>query len=125
MTSLDPNAFYTEINDAVDAAGFRPYLVEAHPPLVVFGPGNQVDISFDVDYRSLPQWENLVITPSEDEPPRWSARLTNIIEEREVSSHPDGQPPEDEDGPSHDSLLDALKLVASRANIPQTTQPSE
>ena len=96
-----------EIQNALVASGLVRY-VAGNTPTIVFGPGQQVDISIDIDYCKLPQWETIILTPSPDEPPRWLARMVNIIEGRSISSHPDP----DSGEPSHDSVDAALQILA-------------
>lgn len=106
----NPYDLHDEIMDAAAASGLDRLIVKGEAPTAVFGPGDQVDITFNIDQSENDRWDTLVVSPSADEPPRWLVRLTNIIEQDDISSHPDP----DSEEPSHDSVRDAMMIVSSK-----------
>ena len=108
MTTPDPAALFSELNAAVAASGLDQYVFADAPPTAVFGPGDEIQIVYDVRPEQLPDWERLSFSPTEDQPPRWSARIFSVAEDEEISSHDDPN----ESGPSHDSADAAAQALA-------------
>lgn len=78
-----------EILDAMEETGLIRYVVAGEPPVVVLGPGDQVDITFEIDVTALPDWERIILSPSEHEPPLWTAQIHNISTSDEIPEKPE------------------------------------
>lgn len=108
--STEAHIFQTEILDDIAASVLTDFIINGDVPTVVFGPGDDIHIAFNIDQTVSNQWDTLILTPSPNDPPRWLARLTNIIEDRQISSNPEPDSTE----PSHETLPEALAALAAR-----------
>ena len=108
-TNDDPYAFHRQIVDAAEASGLLSLTVKGEPPTAQIGP-NGIDIAFNIDQTVTAEWDTLIVTPSDDEPPVWLVRLVNTVDGEQISSSPDP----DSEVPSHRSLDNAMMIVAEK-----------
>ena len=119
IVSPQAYAFHARIDRAIAAAGLRDGLKPDTEPIVVLGPGEQVEILFEMDPERAGGWTELTLIPSEAEPPRWRASLRNT-RTGAVAPPPD-------DAAEHDTLDGALAVIARaiRAQADGTAEPPE
>lgn len=104
------HAFYSDIMRALAESDLAELLNREEAPVTVLGPGTLVEITFEIDQSRESRWQQLVLLPTEEEPPVWSARLQGPEDTGNITS-PEGM-----------QLPDALAHVASA--IPTGTPAS-
>lgn len=107
---------YQEITEALEQAGTTRHVDDKPPPVITMGPADNVTITLFFNQETLPQWQRLELTPSNDEPPLWNARLTGAGPGEELNP----SPVPGSNTPTHHSLAQALSSIAEQLGQQQT-----